>query len=87
MSMVKTRGVPAAKKKSFVLPAREALFFWLPLWVGAQGAIEGQVALATSGDPDKVSPKKWAPRVGKTAFSEKASVSHRRTPYFFSLPI
>ena len=42
--------------------------------------------LATSSDHDRISPKRYAPRVGETALSEKASVSRRRNPYFASLP-
>ncbi len=75
------------KSKSSPVRVKHIIFFGCRSGLGLKGRIEGQVALATSSDPDKVSPKKWAPRVGDTVFSEKVSVSRRRTPYFLSLPI
>ena len=60
MSMVKTRGVPAAKKQVLFYPHGRLLFVGCRSGLGLKGRIGGQVALATSSDPDKVSPNKWA---------------------------
>ena len=87
MSTVKMRGVPPAKNKVAFYPHGKRFVFGGRSGLGLNRRLGGQGALATSGDPDKVGPKKWVPRVGKTTFFTKSSVSRRRNPYFLSLPI
>ena len=99
------RGALRQPKISYVLPAREALFFagssalGLKGWIWSQAPGHEQQA-GQEGRPFFLSllirtarrqpgrcPTKWAPRIGETAFSSKASASRRRTPYSLSLPI
>jgi len=57
MSMLKTRGVLAAKNKLCFTRTGRYLFLAAALSWGARGGLEGQVAPALSSDPVKVSPK------------------------------
>ncbi len=59
MSMVKTRGMPAAQTNILFYPHGGLLFFGCRSGLGLKGRIGGQGALATGRDPDKVSPQKW----------------------------
>ncbi len=61
MSMVKTRGVPTAKKKECFTRTGRYLQNGYHFWLGLKGRIGGEVALPTSSDPGKVSQKKWCP--------------------------